>query len=114
MSTHDSPEAIQAETRRYLMVFAALATLTIVTVGVSYIDLNIGLTVTLAMIVATVKGTLVAAYFMHLLDERKMIYAILGLTMIFFVFLMTVPAGTFADHTGESTEVARDVDGEHH
>ncbi len=114
MSTHDSREAIQAETRRYLMVFAALATLTIVTVSVSYLDLSIGLAVTLAMIVATVKGTLVAAYFMHLLDERKTIYAILGLTMVFFVVLMVLPASTIADHNGTTTEVAREVDEEHH
>lgn len=114
MSTHDSPEAIQAETRRYIMVFAALATLTMVTVAVSYLDLSIGLAVTLAMIVATVKGSLVAAYFMHLLDERKMIYAILALTAVFFIFLMVVPPGAFADHIGTSTEVAREADGEHH
>jgi len=114
MSAHDNPEAIQAETRRYLMVFAALATLTIVTVGVSYLDLSIGLAVALAMIVATVKGSLVAAYFMHLLDERKTIYAILILTMFFFVVLMVLPAGAFSDHNGASTEVAREADGEHH
>jgi len=114
MSAHDSPEAIKAETRKYIMVFAALATLTIVTVGVSYLDLSIGMAVTLAMIVASIKGGLVAAYFMHLLDERKMIYAILGLTVFFFAVLMLVPAATFADHNGASTEVAHETDGEHH
>ena len=114
MSAHDSPEAIQAETRKYLIVFAALAALTIITVAVSYLDLSIGLAVTVAMIVATVKGTLVAAYFMHLLDERKTIYAILALTMVFFVVLMILPATTIADHVGASTEVAREVEGEHH
>ncbi len=114
MSAHDSPEAIQAETRKYIMVFAALAVLTVITVAVSYLDLSIGLAVTLAMIVASVKGTLVAAYFMHLLDERKTIYAILGLTMFFFVVLMILPVGAFSDHNGASTEVAHEVDGEHH
>ena len=114
MSAHDSPEAIQAETRKYMMVFASLAVLTIVTVAVSYLDLSIGMAVTLAMIVASVKGTLVAAYFMHLLDERKTIYAILVLTMVFLVVLMVVPAGAFSDHLGESTEVAREGGEEHH
>jgi len=95
-------------------VFAALAALTIITVAVSYLDLSIGLAVTLAMVVASVKGTLVAAYFMHLLDERKTIYAILALTMFFLVVLMILPAGAFGDHNGASTEVAREADGEHH
>ena len=114
MSTHDSPEEIQAETRKYIMVFAALGVLTIITVAISYLDLTIGMAVTVAMIVATVKGSLVAAYFMHLLDERKTIYAILALTMIFLVVLMVVPPAAFSDHLGTSTEVAREADGEHH
>ena len=114
MSAHDSPEAIQAETRKYLMVFASLAVLTVITVAVSYLDLSIGMAVLLAMIVASVKGTLVAAYFMHLLDERKTIYAILVVTMVFFVVLMVLPIGAFSDHIGESTEVAREGGEEHH
>jgi cytochrome c oxidase subunit 4 len=111
---HDSPEAIKAEVKRYMMVFAALAVLTIVTVAVSYLDLSIGAAVVVAMIVASVKGTLVAAYFMHLLDERKTIYWMLAMTALFFGVLMIVPAGAIADHTGTSTEVAREGGEEHH
>jgi hypothetical protein len=37
---------------------------------------------------------------MHLIDERKAIYSILLLTAAFFVFLIFVPLGTFADHLG--------------
>ena len=105
---HDSPEAIQAEIKKYMMVFAALAVLTIVTVAVSYIDLSLAGAVVLAMIVASIKGTLVAGYFMHLLDEKFTIYWILALTMLFFAVLMLLPAATVSDHTGTSTEVARE------
>ena len=114
MGHHDTPEAIQAETRKYVMVFAALAVLTVITVAVSYLDVGMGMAVTLAMVVAVTKGSLVAAYFMHLIDERKTIYWILGLTVIFFAALMLLPAGTFADHTGASTEVLQEGAGEHH
>jgi cytochrome c oxidase subunit 4 len=99
MSGH-SPEEIQAEVRTYLMVFGALAVLTVVTVAVSYLDLSSGPAITLALIIATIKGSLVAAYFMHLLDERKLIYSILLLTVAFFIVLMAVPAATIADTTG--------------
>ncbi len=99
MSGH-SPEEIQAEVRTYMMVFGALAVLTMVTVAVSYIDLSSGPAITLALIIATIKGGLVAGYFMHLLDEQKLIYSILALTVVFFVVLMAVPAGTIADTTG--------------
>lgn len=114
MGHHDTPEAIQAETRKYIMVFAALAVLTIITVAISYLDVGIGMAVLLAMVVAVTKGSLVAAYFMHLIDERKTIYWILALTVVFFVALMVIPAGTFADHTGTSTEVAHEGAEEHH
>ena len=92
-----SPEEIKAETRTYMMVFAALAVLTIITVAISYLDLSAGPAVALGLFVATVKGSLVACYFMHLLDEKKTIYAILALTMFFFAVLMTVSlTGAFA------------------
>ena len=56
------------------------------------------------MAVATVKASLVAAYFMHLLSERKVIYAILTLTMLFFVVLFAVPSGWASNGTGDSLE----------
>ena len=50
-----------------------------------------------ALVVATIKGSLVALYFMHLLHERKVIYWVLSLTVIFFIFLMFVPLLTNLD-----------------
>lgn len=87
----DSPEAIRKEIRRYLIVFGALAALTIVTVAISQFHLPTWQAVTLALVVATVKGSLVAAFFMHLVSERKLIYAVLGLTVFFFGMLMWGP-----------------------
>ena len=45
-----SPEEIRKETRTYIMVFAALAVLTIVTVAISYLNLSAGPAVFLAMV----------------------------------------------------------------
>lgn len=89
MAGHD-PEQIREETRTYVMVFVALGTLTAITVAISYLNLSIGAAVTLALLVAAVKGSLVALYFMHLLSERKVIYGILGLTGVFFVVLLSI------------------------
>jgi cytochrome c oxidase subunit IV len=89
---HDnSPEAIRKEMRKYLYVFGALALLTAITVGISYLHLPTWQAVVLALIVATVKGSLVAAFFMHLLSERKLIYAVLVVTVFFFGVLMWGP-----------------------
>jgi len=92
-----SAEDIKKETRVYILVFVALAALTLVTVGVSYLDLSGGAAVGLALLIATIKGSLVAAYFMHLLSERKLVYAVLLLTVVFFVALLFLPLGGHAD-----------------
>ncbi len=83
---------VQQYVRNCIVVFASLAGLTIVTVGISYLELPIGQAVTLALIVASIKASLVALYFMHLISEQKTIYWVLGLTGMFFVVLMYLPA----------------------
>ena len=93
-----SVEEIKKETRTYILVFVALAALTVVTVGVSYLHLSFGAAVVLALIIATIKGTLVAGFFMHLISERKLVYAVLILTLAFFVALLFLPVGTFLDN----------------
>ena len=96
MSGH-SAEEIKKETRVYILVFVALAALTLITVGVSYLHLSVGAAVALALFIAAIKGSLVAAFFMHLLSERKLIYAVLILTLVFFVALLLLPLGGYAD-----------------
>jgi cytochrome c oxidase subunit IV len=88
---HNDPESIRKEIRRYLMVFGALAALTIITVAISQLHLPTWQAIVLGLLVATVKGTLVAAFFMHLLSERKLIYAVLVLTVFFFGVMLWGP-----------------------
>ena len=99
MSGH-SVEEIKQETRTYVLVFVALAALTLITVAVSYLDLTIGAAVVVALLIASVKGSLVAGFFMHLIGERKLIYYVLLLTLVFLVALIFLPMGTIADNTG--------------
>jgi cytochrome c oxidase subunit 4 len=82
---------VKASIRIYLFIFAALGVLTIVTVAASKLQLTIAGAVVLALIIASVKGSLVAAYFMHLLHERKVLYALLALCAFFFLVLMLMP-----------------------
>ena len=83
--------------RIYISVFVALMVLTIVTVAVSRFHLPVPIAVTVALIVAIIKGSLVACYFMHLISEKKLIYAVLGLTVAFFIALMVLPVLTVHD-----------------
>ena len=97
MDAHAAHDDIRSHVKTYYMVFGALMVLTVITVGVSYLELATPLAITVALIVAVIKGSLVALFFMHLLHERKVIYWALMLTVIFFVFLMFVPLFTNLD-----------------
>src|SRR3954464_7220940 len=89
--TIDHAADIDRHVRVYITVFVALMALTIITVGISYLHLPVPMAVTAALLVATVKGSLVACYFMHLISEKKLIYAVLALTAAFFVALVLLP-----------------------
>jgi cytochrome c oxidase subunit 4 len=94
MSGHH-PHEIDHHVRVAMIVFGALMVLTVVTVGAwALLDLSVPMTIALALLIAIVKGSLVAGYFMHLLTERKLIYWVLGLTVAFFIVLLLVPVLT--------------------
>ena len=76
----------------YRNVFLGLLIFTGLTVGVSYVDFSlIWVGVAVGLIIASIKGYLVAANFMHLNNEKKPIYMILGMTVIFFLVLFFMP-----------------------
>lgn len=90
--------------KTYVAVFIGLMVLTILTVSVSYlhlleIELAVSVAVGVAMVIAAVKGSLVAAYFMHLKSELPAIYWILMLTAVFWAFVMFMPVLSFLDAT---------------
>ena len=90
----DHAADIDKHVRTYVIVFAALAVLTIVTVGVYYLHLPAAAAIGLALFIAAIKAALVASYFMHLISEKKLILWILGLTVAFFVALLLLPVLT--------------------
>ena len=95
--TGDHAVDIDKQVRIYITVFVALMVLTVVTVAISYLDLSVPLAVTVALIVAVIKGSLVACYFMHLIAEKKLIYAVLVVTVVFFIALMALPIFTHSN-----------------
>ena len=92
--THGHAADIDKHVRVYIIVFVALMALTIITVAVSYLDLPPAMAITVALLVATIKGSLVACYFMHLISEKKLIYVVLLITVIMFAALLALPAVT--------------------
>jgi len=93
----DHAADIDRHVKVYITVFVALMILTVVTVAVSYLHLPVAMAVTVALLVATVKGVLVAGYFMHLISEKKLIYAVLVMTVVFFAALLALPVITHSN-----------------
>jgi caa(3)-type oxidase subunit IV len=85
-AAHDEHVAhdVAKHIRAYLLVGLTLIVFTAITVGLSYVNFGTQkANVAVAMVVATFKAGLVAAIFMHLSNEKRMIYRILIFTVFF-------------------------------
>ena len=90
---------IQHHVKTYINVFVALIVLTFITVAVSYLKVSFIEAFFLAVTIATIKGSLVLGFFMHLISEKQAVIWILISTVIAFLILMFLPLVTMTDHT---------------
>ncbi len=97
---HSDPAAIQKSVRGYIMVFVMLMIFTVLTVAVARFDFAVPVAIAVALVIAGMKGTMVAAVFMHLNHERWWVYGTLILTVIFFLVLLFLPVLTSLDGLG--------------
>ncbi len=97
MNAQATTAEVKNHVKVYIMIFSILAVLTLVTVGASYLNLTMGEAIFLALSIATVKGSLVASYFMHLISEKTMIKWILMVTVFFFFLLIFLPTVSVID-----------------
>ena len=110
---HSDPAAIKKSVRTYMLIGVLLYIGTIITVAVNQVHLAVPLAITVALIIATIKGSAVASVFMHLSHEKKWIYGSLILTVAFFVVLMSVPFLTISDGIGTPIHHAAPAAGTH-
>ncbi len=97
MSTEPIDEHFMKHLNACLFVFGALLVLTFVTVWVSYFNFGHAGNIMVALVIATFKSLLVAAYFMHLNAERKTVFQVLAITFFFFFGLMFLTLFAFSD-----------------
>lgn len=100
MAGSASIEEVRKHVRIYMIVFASLAFLTVVTVAVGYLHLPITWALLIALLIATIKGTLVASFFMHLISEKKVVYSFLILTVVLLLALFVLTISSFHDQAG--------------
>ena len=97
---HSDPEAIKKSIRSYGIVGGLLLLFTAITVAANQVHLAVPVAITVALIIATMKGSMVASIFMHLSNEKRWIYGALLLTVVFFVVLLFLPLATVSDTIG--------------
>jgi cytochrome c oxidase subunit 4 len=97
---HSDPAAIKKSIRGYLMIGGVLFAGTVITVLANLVHLAVPAAITVALIIATIKGSMVAAVFMHLNHEKRWVYGALLLTVAFFIVLMFVPMLFIMDGIG--------------
>lgn len=93
MSVHHEDKGHSHHTKAYILVWAALLVLTVITVWISYFDFG-EWNLFVAMLVATIKATLVCLYFMHLKYDNRMDQVVF---ISSFVFLAIFIALTLSD-----------------
>ena len=91
--THNHDEHHEVGPKGYALILGALITLTIITVWSAGFDFG-KFNIVLAMIIASIKATIVALYFMHLKFEDKLTW-IYALYPVFLLLLLI--GGTFLD-----------------
>ena len=96
----NSKEAIEHHIKIYINVFISLAVLTVVTVAVSYLEVSFIEAFFIAITVATIKGSLVLCYFMHLISERQANIWLLVTTLVAFLILLFIPLISLTDQVG--------------
>lgn len=79
--------------KNYIIVWAALLVLTVVTVGVSFVHLGLW-NAGVALAIASLKAALVALYFMHLRHEIKLVLAFAIFPLL---ILALIVIGTLTD-----------------
>jgi cytochrome c oxidase subunit 4 len=87
-------EDVSRNVKIYVIVFTTLSALTILTVLLSFVDLPTHHAAGAVIVVASVKASLIAAFFIHLISERKVILFPLLLCSAFLVALMALPVLT--------------------
>ncbi len=102
---HDTTQAhgddhghdISKHIRGYLIIGGTLIVGTVLTVLASQVELGHTWNIVLALVIATIKASLVALYFMHLISEKQMIYIVLAFTAFFFCALLGLTLFANAD-----------------
>ncbi len=76
--------------RTYFFTFFGLIGLTALTTLLGFVDMGATLNTVVALFIAAVKASLIAAFFMHALYETKLVRVVMAGGVIWFLILITI------------------------
>ena len=90
-SSEQELQDVKKHVQQHVMIAVGLALGSIMTIWTSQTNFgSFSMNVAATLAIAGVQAFLVAAYFMHLLSEKKVIYCFLVFTAVFFTVMMGV------------------------
>lgn len=104
---HSDPAELAKSVRSYMTVFVLLMVFTVLTVAVARVHFAVPVAITVALIIAGVKGAMVAGVFMHLSHEKLWVYGTLVVTVMFFLALLFLPVMTSLNGLGTGSPWTR-------
>jgi cytochrome c oxidase subunit 4 len=94
-SPHDGHEHHVTSLQTYLLVFAALAVLVVLTVGAAFLPVGHTLSALLAFVIASTKAFLVIAFFMHAKESGKLVWAFAASGFFSLFILLLIMMGDY-------------------
>ena len=94
---HSDAAEVKKSVRSYITVFVMLMVFTVITVLAASFHFAVPVAIAIALIIAAMKGSMVAGVFMHLSHEKQAIYGALLLTAVFFIVLLFIPVLSYLD-----------------
>ena len=116
MTAHTSEE-LDREERRYLVVFGWLAMLTALEIAVIYLPMSKVAIGVILVILASTKASMVALYYMHLVNEKRTLTYIAltpAILCVFLVFMLLPDLGAVTRALTHLTAPAHAEAPEHH
>lgn len=84
-------QEVRQEVQKYLIVFAGLLAFTIITVAAVYLHLTVPQILLLGGMILLCKGSLVAASFLKLIPQRRLVHWLLLMTAFFLIGILLLP-----------------------
>lgn len=87
-----SAPAYSAKT--YVLTYVGLLCLTLATTLIGFLNLGWG-SMFIAVLFATLKASLIAAFFMHALVEKKLVWVVVAGALLWFLIMLTLTVGDY-------------------